>query len=152
MQCVPSALFLTLLSVQYSKWQMALLFPFATSKMSKFDELTPPNTPYAAKYRLFSWVAWYLRGLKSMSILIWVYLEVRYNLLKNILWSAFWNWSKVLYLSWLILSWYYYQFQTRQLEPSVDLLNWNYRKHRDVKYYYFIIFLWRSTFKLWWFG
>ena len=46
---------------------------------------------------------WYIRCLKMRFILIFVYSEARHNLFKNTCWKAFWNWLKVLFLSWLIL-------------------------------------------------
>ena len=59
--------------------------------------------------------------------MICVYLEVRYNLFKNIGFSAFWNDSKVLNLS------HIYQVQARQLKTPVDLLYWDVKKQRDIK-------------------
>ena len=62
---------------------MASFLPLATPKISKVDKLTPPNTLDTVKYRLYLKIVWCLRGLKGMSILTCVHLEVCYNLFKN---------------------------------------------------------------------
>ena len=73
----------TLRELSIIKAAKGLFWPFPTSKISKVDKLAPRNTLHTARNRLYSWIAWYLRGLESISILMGVYTEVRHNLFRK---------------------------------------------------------------------
>ena len=78
------------------------LFDLLRHRKFQVDKLAARNTPHTARNRLYSYILWYIRGLESISILICDCSQVRYKLFENIHQTAFWNWSKVLFLSKMI--------------------------------------------------
>ena len=92
----------------------------------KVDKLTL-NTLYATKNCLYFLIVWYLRGLKSMSILICLSSKFVIIYLKTHVSLSEIGQKYSIFLGDI------YQVQRRPSKTPVDLMFWYTRKHKDIK-------------------